>query len=257
MTHMPPRFSHVFMVVTIALSFILSSLSRAQGGPPFITDDPDTPGTGNWEINAAAIGAQSHQRWDFAAPDLDINYGWGEHVQLKVDANWASTVASDGRLISGFGATDFGVKWRFVDQEKAGFAASIYPQLLTNLVPSSAARGLASDDREFFLPAEFSTEWGALQFDAELGRNFVERGPDAWIGGLILAHGCGPGLQCGVELHGELVSGELEPLANLGARWQITHHFIMLAAAGREFGSQFDAHQSFVFYFGFQFLKES
>lgn len=94
-----------------------------------------------------------------------------------------------------FGATDFGVKWRLVDQDKSGFALSVYPQLLTNLLPSSAARGLTTDDREFFLPAEFSTEYGEFQFDAELGRNFVQRGPDAWIGGVIVAHTCAPALE--------------------------------------------------------------
>jgi hypothetical protein len=52
------------------------------------------------------------------------------------------------------------VKWRLVDQDKSGFALSVYPQLLTNLLPSSAARGLTTDDREFFLPAEFSTKYG-------------------------------------------------------------------------------------------------
>jgi hypothetical protein len=239
------------------LSGLLTPAVRAQGGPPFITDDPDTPGSNNWEINAAVIGAQSHQRWDFAAPDLDINYGWGEHVQLKADVNWASAVTSDGRLVAGFGATDIGVKWRFADQETSGFAMSIYPQLLTNLAPSSAARGLTTGDREFFLPAEFSTEWGAFQFDGEMGRNFVERGPDAWIGGVIVAHHCGPGLQCGVELHGVLVGSHVQPLANVGAHWQINKHVIVLAAAGREFGSNVNDFQNLLFYFGIQFLRAS
>jgi len=254
--HAPSRLQYKCWVGAMMLSGFLTSAAQTQAGPPFITDDPDTPGANNWEINAAVIGAQSHRHWDLAAPDLDINYGWGEHVQLKVDVNWASTLASDGRLISGFGATDFGVKWRFVDQDKSGFALSVYPQLLTNLVSSSAGRGLATADREFFLPAEFSTEWDAFQFDAELGRNFVERGPDAWIGGVIVAHTCGPGLQCGVELHGALIGNHVEPLANIGARWQINKHVIVLAAAGREFGSNFNDQQSFVFYFGIQFLKE-
>jgi hypothetical protein len=102
----------------------------------------------------AAIGAQRHHDWDLAAPDLDINYGWGGHVQLKVDLNWASAEAAGGKRRSGLGATDFGVKWRIVDQEKSGFALSIYPQLLTNLAPSSVARGLTAEGREFFLPVE-------------------------------------------------------------------------------------------------------
>jgi hypothetical protein len=253
----PTGLSHRAALGAGVLSLILAASTRAQGGPPFITDDPDTPGNGNWEVNAAVIGVQSHRRWDFAAPDLDINYGWGEHVQLKVDANWASAVASDGPLISGFGATDFGVKWRLLDQDKAGFALSVYPQFLTNLVASSAARGLTTDDHEFFLPAEASTELGAFQFDAELGRNFVWLGPDAWIGGVIVAHPCGSALQCGVEIHGVLIGRQLEPLANIGTHWQITRHVIVLAAAGREFGANFYDHQSFIFYCGIQFLKES
>jgi hypothetical protein len=128
-THAPSRLQYKRLLGAIMVSGFLNPTAHAQGGPPFITDDPGTPGANNWEINAAVIGAQSHQHWDLAAPDLDINYGWGEHVQLKVDVNWASTLASDGRLISGFGATDFGVKWRFVDQGKSGFALSVYPQL--------------------------------------------------------------------------------------------------------------------------------
>jgi hypothetical protein len=239
------------------LATILTASAHAQGGPPLVTDDPDTPGNGNWEINAAIIGEKHQQRWDLAAPDLDINYGWGEHVQLKVDLNWATADSEQGRRMSGFGATDFGVKWRLVDQDKSGFALSVYPQLLTNLLPSSAARGLTTDDREFFLPAEFSTEYGAFQFDAEVGRNFVQRGPDAWIGGVIVAHRCAPALECGVELHGTLIGSQIEPLANFGLHWTIAKHLVVLASAGREFGSNFNDHQSFLFYFGIQFQKES
>jgi hypothetical protein len=245
------------LVGAIMLSGFLGTAVRAQGGPPYITDDPETPGANNWEINTAVIGARSHQHWDLAAPDLDINYGWGEHAQLKLDVNWASALASDGRLIAGFGATDFGVKWRLVDQDKSGFALSVYPQILTNLLPSSAARGLTTDDREFFLPAEFSTEYGEFQFDAELGRNFVQRGPDAWIGGVIVAHTCAPALECGVELHATLIGSQIEPLANIGVHWTIAKHLVVLAAAGREFGSNFNDQQSFLFYFGIEFLKES
>jgi hypothetical protein len=254
----PRYFDYLFVQVGAAiLAAFVASSAHAQGGPPLVTDDPDTPGSGNWEINAAVIGAQSGQHWDFAAPDLDINYGWGERVQLKVDLSRASTETADGRRISGLAATNFGVKWRFVDQEKSGFALSIYPQLLTNLVPSSAARGLTSNNREFFLPVEISTVRGEFQFDAELGRNFVQHGPDAWVGGLIAAHACGPTLECGLELHGVLEEGELQPLVNFGVHWQLSKQVILLAAAGREFGSAGEERPGFLFYFGFQLLRES
>lgn len=239
------------------LSVVMSVAAHAQGGPPLVTDDPGTPGNGNWEINAAVIGAHNGGRWDVAAPDLDINYGWGEHVQLKVDFNWASAQAADGRRISGLGATDFGLKWRLVDQDKSGFALSVYPQLLTNLSPSSSARGLTTGNREMFLPIELSTIYGEFQFDAEAGRNLVQRGPDAWVAGVIAAHPCGPKLECGIELHGVLTEGHLEPLLNFGVHWQIGKHVILLAAAGREFGADTEDHEAFLFYFGFQWLRES
>jgi hypothetical protein len=252
------RFTHAFVRFDAAiLAAILTTSAYAAGGPPLVTDDPDTPGSGNWEINTAVIGAQSHHHWDLAAPDLDINYGWGEHVQLKVDLNWASAEAADGRRMSGLGATDFGVKWRFVDQDKSGFALSIYPQLLMNLASSSAARVLTTEDREFLLPAQVSTVYGAFQFDAEVGRNFVQRGPDAWVGGVIVAHPCGPGLECGLELHGVLIQRQFEPLVNLGVHWQIVEHLILLAAIGRDIGSAAEGGQTFLFYFGFQVLRQS
>jgi hypothetical protein len=252
------RFTNTFVRFDAAiLAAILTTSAYAAGGPPLVTDDPDTPGNGNWEINTAVIGAQSRHHWDLAAPDLDINYGWGQHVQLKVDLNWASAEAADGRRMSGLGATDFGVKWRLVDQDKSGFALSIYPQLLMNLAPSSATRGLTNEGREFFLPAEISTTHGTFQFDAELGRNFVQGGPDAWVGGVIVAHPCGPKLECGLELHGVLIERQLDPLVNLGVHWRIVEHLILLAAVGRDIGSGAGGGQSFIFYFGFQVLRES
>jgi hypothetical protein len=43
------------LVGAIMFSGLLGTAVRAQGGPPYITDDPDTPGAHNWEINTAVI----------------------------------------------------------------------------------------------------------------------------------------------------------------------------------------------------------
>ena len=69
----------------VALGIVCtSSQALAQGGPPLITNDPDTPGDGNWEINLAVAGAHSDLGWDLAAPDLDVNYGLGDRIQLSM-----------------------------------------------------------------------------------------------------------------------------------------------------------------------------
>ncbi len=70
------------------LILLLAFSSRgafAQGGPPMVTDDPGTPGSGNWEINIAALGAFSSSQQLIQTPYFDINYGLGERLQLKVE----------------------------------------------------------------------------------------------------------------------------------------------------------------------------
>ena len=96
------------------LALVLESVAQAQGGPPLVTDDPETPGNGHWEINLASVGAHTPGRWEIAAPDADINYGWGDHIQLKVDIPWVFANDSDQGWKSGLGSGDFGVKWSLI-----------------------------------------------------------------------------------------------------------------------------------------------
>jgi len=57
--------------------------ANAYGGPPLLTDDPDTPGPNHWEINVATTSENAAHEWEFGTPLLDINYGVGDHIQLK------------------------------------------------------------------------------------------------------------------------------------------------------------------------------
>jgi len=53
-------------------SLFVPVLCLGQGGPPMITDDPDTPGNKHWEINAADIATLSRTRSLNFVPYLDI-----------------------------------------------------------------------------------------------------------------------------------------------------------------------------------------
>src|SRR6516164_8593101 len=116
---------------------VMSANTWAQGGPPMVTDDPGTPGDGHWEINLGAIGTRTPGHWEIAAPDADINYGWGEHIQLKVDVPWLTTRDDGQHWKSDFGDVALGVKWRFLDQDEAGVSVSTYPQYTRHLLESS------------------------------------------------------------------------------------------------------------------------
>jgi hypothetical protein len=58
---------------------------HVQGGPPFITDDPGTPGNRHWEINLGWIADHNPGLACYQLPDFDIKYGWGDSIQLKYE----------------------------------------------------------------------------------------------------------------------------------------------------------------------------
>jgi hypothetical protein len=243
-------------VVTSALLGMVSVAALAQGGPPMVTDDPETPGDGKWEINLAGLGARSRSgQWQVSAPDADINYGWGDRVQLKLDVPWSFVREPGERWKSGLGTVNAGVKWRFVDGGEDGLSVSTYPQYLSAWSKSSKDRGIASDDREFFLPLEIAKKVGEFGLDGEVGRNFVRPGRDQWVAGGIVAHACGAERECLFEVHEVHAPHESHFLLNFGMHWKLSDSLVLLASAGHEFSPRGDDQQGFVFYLGFQLLR--
>src|ERR1700734_1906000 len=53
----------------------------AQGGPPYYTNDPGTPGNLQWEINLAYMPFLFPNSSISHTPDVDINFGLGERIQ--------------------------------------------------------------------------------------------------------------------------------------------------------------------------------
>ena len=241
------------IAAVIVLAFV-AGRAAAQGGPPLVTDDPETPGDNHWEINLAATGDHTSNRWQIAAPDADINYGWGEHVQLKLDVPWNVVQESGEPWKSGLGGTQVGIKWRFIDIEDSGFSMSTYPQFSWNWLPSSVSRGIAAPGRQFFLPVEAATVVGDFGLDAEVGRNFVQDGPNEWVAGVVVAHSCGDKVECVGEIHETSIPHNSQTLVNLGFHWQWSESLFLLGAAGREFGPSNTDQSRFHFYLGFQIL---
>jgi len=110
----------------ILLSSILAVAAHAQGGPPFRTDDPDTPGNKHWEINFGFIGDRNPQAGAYQVPDVDINYGLGDRLQLKYEIpiaieqtlalpNEPYQPAIAAQTIGGLGESLLGIKWRFYE----------------------------------------------------------------------------------------------------------------------------------------------
>lgn len=241
----------------VALWLLASVAAYGQGGPPLVTDDPGTPGDGHWEINLAAIGSRTRGLAELSLPDADINYGWGERIQLKIDTPWLlAHPGSPGQsgLKSGLGASDLGVKWRFLGEEDSGLSISTYPQFTEPFIASTSRRGLTSSGRQFFLPVEAAYHFGGgFALDGELGRNFIQYGPDQWIAGLVVSQTCGAKLECLGEVR-ERSGGGQAVLLNLGARYKVNDALPLLGSGGREVGPRGDERLTLLLYFGVQIL---
>jgi hypothetical protein len=116
----------VRLVLFLILLPAFATVAHAQGGPPFRTDDPDTPGNKHWEVNIGWIGDRNPQAGSYEVPDFDFNYGLGDRLQLKYEVPIAieetraqpatfSQPAVDGQVIGGLGESLLGIKWRFYE----------------------------------------------------------------------------------------------------------------------------------------------
>ncbi len=105
---------------------LVSLCAHGQGGPPFRTDDPETPGNQHWEINFGWIGDRNPAAGAYQVPDFDINYGLGERIQLKYEipitieetrpqSATEADAAEPGHVIGGIGQSLLGIKWRFYE----------------------------------------------------------------------------------------------------------------------------------------------
>lgn len=218
--------------VLVLVAGLVSGVAAAQAGPPFRTDDPETPGNRHWEINFGWIGDRGAGAGNYQVPDVDVNYGWGDRIQLKYELPIAihedrpaaatealpgptggpGTAATPGHVVGGLGESLLGVKWRFYEHRpaqagkqgeapEANFSVSTYPQLSLDNPTRSVPRGVVTPGPQFLLPIEINARIGPVRVDGEAGYWFTNsQVPQSWIRGLVVGHEFSERL----ELYGEI-----------------------------------------------------
>jgi len=249
-------------VLLILGAFVLplccSSALQAQGGPPFYTTDPGTPGPNNWEINLAYMPFLYSGSSTSHVPDVDINYGVGERIQLTYESAWLRVKDGANAPIYGMEQSNPGFKWRFYDNEEKGFAISIFPQGYLNNPNHAVQRGIAPPSDSFLMPMEFTKKVGPVDVNWEVGYLAVHKGPAGWLGGLIVGHDLTKNWEIDAELYslGTFNNSANQQTFDAGARYKIRPPFILLLMAGRSVvpARAGNGQPFFVGYFGMQIL---
>jgi hypothetical protein len=238
-----------------ALIAAVARVAFGQGGPPMITDDPGTPGSGKWENNLAIIFEHRPNETSIDVPEVDLNYGVGDHIQLTLQNAPVLFKRSGHGLIGGLSSTEAAVKWRFLDEATSGVDMSMFPRVLFNLEQSSAGRGLAENGTRFQIPFQAAKTFGRLHLDVEVGPRAITFGRSEWLDGIVCGFDIAKPTMLMAELHDESRMNFSRDvlILNFGLRHEFTENYILIVSMGHELRSP-DQPTGLIGYFGMQFV---
>ena len=225
-----------------------------QAGPPFLTDDPEPPPPGGWEINVPFIFERTSRDIEMDSPLLDFNYGLPD-VQLKLEFPIKILYTDSDGTTAGAGDLLLGVKWRFLNNVQSKFQLGVYPQLL--LPTGDHAHGLGEGRSAFAFPVVAQQSWEKWTIYGNVGfwwqtasetRNYV-------YAGAVLEREITERLTLGLELFGNSPKerdGHSDLAFNIGGVLRFSDHVNLLLSAGRDIVG--DTHA--MAYIGLQFLTK-
>jgi hypothetical protein len=226
-----------------------------QGGPPMITDDPGTPGNRKWENNLAIIFEHRPNETSIEVPEIDLNYGVGDHIQLTLQNAPVLFKRSGHGLIGGLSSTEAAVKWRFLDEATSGVDMSMFPRVIFNVSQSAVRRGLADDGTRFQFPFEAGKTFGRLHLNAEFGPRAITVGRSEWFDGIVGGFDLTKSTMLMAEVHDESRMNFSRDvlILNFGLRHEFTENYILIVSMGHELLSP-DQPTALIGYFGMQFV---
>jgi hypothetical protein len=231
--------------------------ARADAGPPYLANDPGTPGNGNWEINLGSVAAVSGGVTSWQVPQIDLNFGLGDRIQLTYEIPYVVQSASGAPSASGWSNAYPGLKWRFLDQGEGGWQMSTFPQLETAASAGAQRRGIAGDGPRLLVPVEVARSVGPLDLDFEAGYYFAQHrhGYEERILGFVAGHRVTPRLELDTELYNDHAMGALPNFTTLdvGGRYRLGRGLILLFMAGRSIAGS-SGQVDFMSYLGIQVL---
>ncbi|MGO9513200.1 MAG: hypothetical protein ACLP2F_06115 [Steroidobacteraceae bacterium] len=221
-----------------------------------MTNDPGTPGNANWEINLGSMQTIYRGMASYQAPQIDLNYGVGERIQLTYEIPYVFDTSSGQSTHSGWSNAYPGLKWRFLDQGEDGWQLSTFPQIETGASAWAQQRGIGSPGARLLLPLEVARKLGPLDLDFEAGYYFPRRGPRERIFGLVAGRSLTQRLEVDAELYNDRAMGAPpnNTTLDIGGRYKLSRGFIALFMAGRGLGGSSGGQPEFIGYVGIQIL---
>jgi Putative MetA-pathway of phenol degradation len=239
-------------------SFGLASIlatSEASAGPPYTTDDPEPVEYRHWEVYLASQSFHDKDGWTGTAPHVEVNYGVVPNVQLHVIAPFAYSVPASGSKAYGYGDTELGVKFRFIQERTSIPMIGTFP--LLEVPTGSEGAGLGNGAAQAFLPVWLQKTFGPWLTYGGVGvwLDLGDRSRHWWYFGLQVQRTIVKWFSVGAEVFYQtpMVHGEGDDSRfNVGAVLDITemHHLLVSAGRGFEGPNLFQGYAAYQLTFG-------
>jgi hypothetical protein len=142
----------------LLLASVCRLVTPAVAGPPYVTDDPEPVEYQHWEVYLASLLSRDAGTWSGTAPHVEVNYGAARNLQLHCILPMSLTRSTEGTITYGYGDTEVGAKYRFVQETASQPQIGVFP--LLEIPTGDAHRGLGSGQVQLFLPLWLQKSYG-------------------------------------------------------------------------------------------------
>jgi len=231
------RRSKTFAAVLMAVG--LTATLRA--GPPFLTDDPEPVDLNHWEFYVFGQGDQASGYDAITGPAIEINYGILPNTQLHLIAPIANFSSSGSGWDSGYGDTELGVKYRFLDETDSLPQIGIFP--MAELATGNSSKGLGNGRTWYRLPLWIQKSWGpwtsygggGVALDSAPGQR------DSGFAGWLVQRDLGKYLTLGTEVFwqgSDALGVPGSAITNIGGSVNFTEKFNLLFSIGHSISGE-------------------
>ncbi|HZF02673.1 MAG TPA: transporter [Methylomirabilota bacterium] len=224
-------------------------------GPPFVTDDPEPVDYQHWEFYIASQHTQTADGWSGTAPHIEINYGTVSNLQLHLIAPMAYNAPDNGSAHYGYGDTELGAKFRFIQETEKLPQIGIFP--LLEIPTGSEADGFGSGHWQAFLPVWAQKSFGDWKINGGGGYGINSgAGNENWeFVGTVVQKQITKSVLLGAEIYHRTTmetGGRDDTAFNLGTVIDFSQHQHFLFTAGRSINgpTEFQTYIALQFTFG-------
>ncbi len=221
-----------------ALAFIACLVAATlglQAGPPFLTDDPEPVELDHWEFYVFGQGAKAADANSISAPATEFNYGVAKNMQLHLVAPVANFSAHGAGWNSGYGDTELGIKYRFLEETDSLPQLGFFP--MAEVATGDSSRRLGNGRTWYRLPVWAQKSWGPWTTYGGGGWavNSAPGQRNCGFAGWLIQRDLGDKLTLGTELFRQGASttaGAGSTVANVGGTYKFSKDFNLLFSVG-------------------------